>query len=204
MMDGRALDELSLERQRGLLGELNFLEHLLLPTLAPIDAVRAWQGPSGSHQDFIHQDAAAEVKSTITKRHSLLRIQSEKQLDDAIFRVLFLVHVRLDESAKGISLPEQVATTREPLSGKPLALNELNLKLIEAGYRDADSAKYSDKHYVVTEPMIYRVHGNFPRMTEANLPGGVGDLSYTIVADGLGDFLLPHAEFKELVRPQNG
>ncbi len=41
-------------------------------------------------------------------------------------------------------------------------------------------------------------------MTEANLPGGVGDLSYTIVADGLGEFLMPHAEFKGMMGPQNG
>jgi Putative PD-(D/E)XK family member, (DUF4420) len=203
MMEGTTQGGLSPEQQRGLLGELYTLQFLMLPALPGMEAVRAWRGPTGGHQDFVHVDVAVEVKTTITKRHSLLKIESEKQLDESVFRALFLVHVRLDEGAKGISLPEMVGDVRSRLKDTPLALNEFNLRLFESGYRDEDSPKYQEKKYVVSSPGVFRVEGDFPRMTEAHLPGGVGDVSYTIIADALGKYSVSDEEFSVELRGEN-
>ena len=51
LLRGGKLGSLTLEEQRGLLGELQFLEYLS-EAIGPRAAVEAWKGPLGSSKDF--------------------------------------------------------------------------------------------------------------------------------------------------------
>ena len=53
-------------------------------------------------------------------------------------------------------------------------------KLIEAGYIEDHADRYK-AGYALRSGRAYRVREGFPRLTAANLPEGVGDLSYTVV-----------------------
>lgn len=182
-------DGLSDEAQRGLFGELWVLKDLFLNVLEPGDVVTAWIGPDPGNQDFVHQGMAVEVKSSLAKRHSRLSIANEKQLDETPFRRLVLAHVRLDDgSAQGETLPGLIRHCRDLLGKDPYAARQFDNSLLEAGYLDAHAPLYADRSWQVSSLRFFHVHGEFPRLTEASLPPGVGDIKYSIIADDLAQY----------------
>jgi hypothetical protein len=176
------------QAQRGLLGELVVLERLHLAALDPLQAVLSWNGPGRAYQDFDTAGVAVEVKTSLAKRHTLLTITSERQLDETPLRALYLAHVALAESTTGMSLPRQVAAIRELLAGDHAALSEFNLRLVASGYLDSQAEVYEENRYGVPSIRLFEVRDHFPRLTGAMLPAGVGGLTYTIVADDLTTF----------------
>lgn len=191
---------LSEESQRGLLGELLTLETLLMARLDPLAAVTAWVGPDPAHQDFIHAGTAIEVKTSLAKRHARIFIANEKQLDERPHEALVLAHLRMDESASlGQSVPMAVTRLREALASDPAAAREFDNRLMLGGYLDLHEPLYVSNRWRVSSSLYYRVEGEFPRLTEANLPSGVGDIRYSIVADDLGGYEITVAQALELL-----
>lgn len=196
---------LSDEQQRGMLGELLVLETLLLPRLDALAAVTAWVGPDPAHQDFIHGGAAVEVKTSLAKRHARIIIANEKQLDERPHSSLVLAHLRLDESASlGESLPVVVARLRQLLAGDPPASRLFDDRLMLGGYLDVHAPIYLPNRWRVSSSRFFRVEGEFPRLTEANLPPGVGDIHYSIIADDLGPFEISAADAAALLEVADG
>ena len=72
---------LSSEEVRGLFAELQFLRSLYTQRLSQIDAVQAWCGTEGVHQDFTFGETAVEIKSLSGYERSSVRISSEDQLE---------------------------------------------------------------------------------------------------------------------------
>ena len=62
-----------------------------------------------------------------------------------------------------------------------MASNLFNLKLLESGYYEIHKPFYEEKGYAIRQENLYRVNGNFPRITENQIPIGVGDVRYSIV-----------------------
>ena len=89
---------LSPEEQKGLIGELLVLEHLLLPRLEASAAVTAWRGPLDSPKDFEIGRVAIEVKARRGGGAPFVGITSEDQLDESGVDALFLYVVELDEA----------------------------------------------------------------------------------------------------------
>jgi hypothetical protein len=177
---------LSEEAQRGLFGELAVLEEIVLGALAPLEAVSAWTGPDPSNQDFVHAGVALEVKTSLAKRHARLAIANERQLDERPHRLLLLVYVRLDESvAEGLTLPALVERCRARVRDDIAAARLLDDRLVAAGYLDVHAELYRSSWQSSTI-RFFGVRDDFPRLTDANLPAGVGDIRYSIVADDLG------------------
>ena len=67
MLQNLAASGLVPRSRRGLFGELVFLSDHLLPSLPVSEAIRAWTGPAGAHQDFQLPHAAIEVKTSAGK-----------------------------------------------------------------------------------------------------------------------------------------
>ena len=180
---------LSEEEQRGLFGELVVLQEIVLLALDALDAVTAWTGPEPRNQDFIHRGLALEVKASLAKRHSRLTISNEKQLDERPHEQLFLAYVRLDESvSQGVTLPDMVERCRAQLENDLAAARLFDDRLMAGGYLDIHAELYSQNSWKPDCPRLFRVAGDFPRLTEANLPPGVGDIRYSIIADDLGSY----------------
>lgn len=177
---------MSPDRQRGLLGELIVLEILLRAGLSPLDGASSWKGSSGAYQDFIHLAAAIEVKTTVSKEPRKVSVSSEKQLDDTDLESLTLVVLTLNEvEAGGIPLPDAVATVRQLLEDDGKAGSIFESSLIEAGYLDSDSDKYS-KRYTIRSREIFDIRSGFPRII--SIPSGVGDLRYTVTISACKPF----------------
>jgi hypothetical protein len=168
--------------QRGLIGELLFLETILLPELGPDEAVHAWTGPLGTDQDFqLGSALRIEVKSA-ERLADRVRINGLAQLD-AGSDPLELAVVRLEDTGRdaddAVTAWTLAARLRERLADAPTALLEFNALLRFLGWSDDEPAKpvvvrleRIDRHPVMPE---------FPRLTKASVPPGVDDAAYTII-----------------------
>ncbi|MBE0610060.1 MAG: PD-(D/E)XK motif protein [Dehalococcoidia bacterium] len=171
---------LSSEAQLGLYGELWFLRRELIPTVGARLGIVAWTGPSRTSQDFQFRGLAAEVKTTTAKQPQSLRIASERQLDSTGIEALVLVHLSLDaRMGSGESLPDAVADARK-LAESEHEVATLNETLFAAGYLNEHSHRYEATGYAVREVGYYEVAEGFPRIVEADLRPGVGDVHYAV------------------------
>ena len=201
LFDRIAPEGLSEERQRGLFGELVVLDHVFLDGEGQFDGVSAWVGPGSAHQDFRHGGLGIEVKTSLAKRHAKIMISNEKQLDERPHDMLALASIRLDESEPhGMSLPDLVAQIRLRLSDHEAAARLFDERLMLADYLDVHSPLYEARRYRVASTRWFRVEGEFPRLTEANLPAGVGDIHYSIIADDLGAWEMDEETVRDIIR----
>jgi hypothetical protein len=128
-----------------------------------------------------------EVKTTAAKQPTSIRITSERQLDDTGVGSLFLHVLVVDErevpaaaDGPGESLPGLIAEIRQQLSGEAGIVALFNDRLIEAGWLDPLASRYEGHRWTLRAEHTYRVASGFPRITETDLPPGIGDVSYAI------------------------
>jgi hypothetical protein len=186
---------LSTTDRRGLVGELIVLGQLLDRGEAG-RAIDAWTGPYNRHQDFQAADTAIEVKTTVTKQPQSLVIASERELDRTGVSHLYLAHISLDErqGGTGQSLNALIATLRSRLATDAVALAALDVALLNYGYLGEHARLYEAPSYSIREQNTFEVRDGFPCITEADVPTGVGDVTYRIQLAALQPYLVPLAE----------
>ncbi len=176
------------EQQRGLWGELHFLCEHLVPALGPM-AVSGWKGGEQAHQDFQFPTGAVEVKTTLAKQPQIVRIASERQLDDAAWPALFLQVIVLETlESGGTTLPTLVAMLRAKLMADATALESFEDELLAYGYLDAHVSRYTERGYLVRAENLFQVKSGFPRVTERDLPVGIGDVGYGLAVAACESF----------------
>ena len=191
------------EAQQGLYGELWFLDKYLLSSLPEDSAVAAWTGPTGTAQDFQLPGCAIEVKTTITKAPELLSIASERQLDETGIDALFLFHLSLDARRDGRrSLVDAVEDIRTRLDGHEIAASMFEQSLLMTGYIDLHRDSYQEIGYTERTSHIFGVMAGFPRIVEANLPSGVGNVQYTVALAACIPFLLEPTAIISKITPE--
>jgi Putative PD-(D/E)XK family member, (DUF4420) len=186
--------------RRGLYGELWFLRQHLMAVLPPREAVVAWSGPRAANHDFHLPACAVEVKTSTGKQHQLLHIASERQLDDTGAGTLVLFHLSLDErTAQGETLVGIVEDVRSRMASDPVAAEELDTRLIDAGYLDSQAYRYSSEGYALRDSGFFHVEEQFPRITEGYLRPGVGDVRYTIALTACQPFSMTEHDARALM-----
>ena len=184
---------LSDEAQRGLYGEIYFLRFFLTNNSDKNYCIKSWLGPEKSIQDFQYSNWAVEVKTTHGNNHQKIHITSERQLDDSIIEKIFLFHLSLDvRVGNGESLNILIDEVSELLNDNTMASNLFKLKLLESGYYDIHKPLYDERGYTIRQENIYRVTGNFPRITDNQFPIGVGDVRYSIVLSESEEWRINH------------
>ncbi|MFN7806517.1 MAG: PD-(D/E)XK motif protein [Planctomycetaceae bacterium] len=170
--------------RRGLWGELHVLVHHLAPIVGIEAAVRAWTGDSPNHQDFQLAGGALEVKLTTSKQPQSIRITSERQLD---YRgdgqlILHVVIANEDEQSCGAgSSLNSIIQELKTLVGTNTALwLQLSEVLLRRGWVDRPDAGFDTPRWLVRSEHAFRVAEGFPRITEAMLASGVGDVNYAL------------------------
>ena len=183
LFDKAGSEGLSPAEQQGLYGELGFLKKLISKNVFPAsEAVDYWVGVDAAQRDFMGDAWAVEVKTTATSNPQEVTINSERQLDETLFDNLYLYHCSVETTKQnGETLPDRINKLRRSLENEPAALSKFNEKLITAGYCDEDEALYAFRAYKLRDESIYRVEGDFPRIKESDLRGGVGNLTYSVV-----------------------
>jgi hypothetical protein len=185
-------DGLGEEAQRGLWGELRLLREVLLPAFGT-GTVQSWKGGERAHQDFQMSSGAIEVKTTLAKKPQVVRITSERQLDDSTLPVLFLSVLSLDLREGGETLPALVGSVREKLAGDASARESFEDGLLETGYMDAHAGRY-ESGYSVRTMSFFRIAPEFPRIVESDLPAGTGDANYALDVSACDPFRITQEE----------
>jgi hypothetical protein len=181
------------QAQRGLYGELYFIRNHLLSTPNQFaEEMSGWTGSKNRQHDFQFGKTVVEVKTCSTMQHQKLQISSEQQLDATLVGNMFVFHLSLSSVENHAdTLPALVAGLREILHANYAASALFEQSLLERGYLDTQAWRYQKTGYVIRESNAFRVADGFPRLTERDLPPGVGDLTYTISVAECRKFAVP-------------
>lgn len=180
---------LSIEQQKGLIGELLFVNHLLDHRKSPTAILNAWTGPDFEDKDFVFGATGVEIKLTSSK-YPKLKITNEGQLDTQNLKELFLILYTVENvKENGFTLNSLIYQTLQKLSANIDELNFFNEKLFLAGYLEEDKKHYN-KMYSLKKTYSYSVSEEFPKIIKDNLPVGVYNTSYFIELSAVENFSL--------------
>ncbi len=181
---------LSLEQQKGLIGELLFLNYLLNDDKTSTNAVYAWTGAEMEFQakDFTFGAVGIEIKFTSSKQPRI-KVSNERQLDAENLSDLFLV-LYSTEAVKdnGFSLISLVSQTRKAISTEE-ERSVFNAKLQLNGYFDEDSEHYG-RMYSLKKTFGFAINSDFPKIVKNQLPLGIYDTSYSIEISAVESFIV--------------
>lgn len=181
---------LTLEQQKGLIGELLFLNYLLNNEKISANAVNAWTSAEQEFQakDFILGSIGIEIKFTSSKQPRI-KVSSERQLDAENLSELFLV-LYSTEAVKenGFSLNSLIEQTRQKISTEE-ERSVFNGKLQLNGYFDEDSEHYG-KMYSLKKTFAFAVTSDFPKIVKSDLPLGIYETSYSIEISAVENFII--------------
>lgn len=189
-------DGLSEDAQKGLFGELHFLDNFVLTTPPYNWFLRCWIGSEGRQQDFQFGNISVEVKTTSAKQHQKLHVANEQQLDETTIKKLYLFYLSVSLIQNNEStIPALVRHMREKFKDEPLSLDLFNSILLTRGYLDAHEPLYDHTGYAIRDFGFFVVKDGFPRIKEGDLMQGVGDVKYSISVDECMKYQVPENEF---------
>ncbi|MFH6992080.1 PD-(D/E)XK motif protein [Flavobacterium sp. FlaQc-48] len=190
---------LTVERQKGLMGEL-LVFNSLLDEEYTIDALlESWTGPDYNDKDFHFGSFGIEVKLTSSKVPKV-KISSERQLDSKNLTKLYLILYVVEEvKDKGVSLNSIIEQVRTKININQNALKIFNERLLLVGYFDEDFENYK-RQYAFRKRNFYEVTCDFPRLIASDLPIGLFDTKYNIELSAIEQFLVDNESILELIK----
>lgn len=190
--------ELSLEAQKGLFGELYFLQKIITATDNPLFCVNLWKGPETGIRDFEHNMWAVEVKTTTTHNQQKLFINSERQLDCSHLNNLYLFHISVEiRDGFDFTINAIIDNLKKIISENIQAITIFNMKLLKAGFFKVDKEKYDKIGYEIRSEKYYHILDNFPRIEEKDLRANVGNVKYSIIPPENGKYKVL---FEEIIK----
>lgn len=188
LLRGGKVSGLSVEGQRGLVGELDFVRELVA-SFGPETAIEAWTGPTGSAKDFEFIGCCVEVKARRVAATPFVAISSEDQLADVqgcrlCLRVVNVASAILPE---GQSLHDHVRATAALFEADGTAFEAWEERLYSTGY-DPENA-YDDRRWLLGGKADYGVKEGFPRISSP-LASGVSNVRYSIALGACEPFKL--------------
>jgi len=198
LLRGGTTGGLSLEEQRGLVGELALLRKLV-KAFGPEAAIEAWKGPMGAAKDFEFIEACIEVKAHRAAAKPYVTISSEDQLADVSGARLFLrvIDVSSGIQPEGMNLHDHVRETAALFLEPSVEFEAWEEAITAAGY-DADD-DYEERRWLVGTTTDYEVGVGFPRITSP-LPVGLGNVKYAISLSACSPFELRANLMSELTK----
>jgi hypothetical protein len=180
---------LSIEQQKGLIGELLFISLLLDNQKSLPNVFNAWTGPDFEDKDFIFRSTGIEIKLTCSKNPTV-KITSERQLDTQNLNELFLILFSAEEvKENGFTLNSLINQIRQRLTVNIDGLKFFNERLLLLGYVDEDADTYG-KMYSIKKTFSFIVTDSFPRIIKNQLPLGIYNTTYFIELSALENFLI--------------
>lgn len=187
---------LSLEQQKGLIGELLFINYLLEQGKSSTTLLNAWTGPDFEDKDFVFGATGVEMKLTSSK-YPKIKITNEGQLDAQNLNKLFLIlYTAEDVKENGFTLNSLVEQTQAKLSANIDELKFFNERLMLLGYFEEDKEHYN-KMYSLKKTYSFSVSEGFPKIIKSQLPIGVYNTSYFIELSAVQNFTVEMDEITQ-------
>lgn len=174
---------LSFSRQKGLVGELLFLEDCM-KVMDPEIAIESWTGPDGSDQDFVFVNTWNEIKA-VSLAADTVKISSFEQLNQEMDGTL-TIYI-LEKTTPGndrVVLSYLVENIRTLLGDNSQLLDVFNMKIFKYGYRNKDENEYEKNQFRFIERIDYIVDSTFPKLTKQNISPEIisGEYSLSLAA----------------------
>lgn len=186
---------LSIEQQKGLIGELLFINQLL-DDKSSSAILNAWTGPDFEDKDFVFGATGVEIKLTSSK-YPKLKITNEGQLDTQNLNDLFLILYTVEDvKENGFTLNSLIGQTQQKLVENVDELKFFNERLMLLGYFDGDKEHY-DKMYSLKKIHSYSVSEQFPKIIKSHLPLGIYNTSYFIELSAVENFAV---EMEDIIK----
>lgn len=169
----------------GLIGEIYFLQNVMIDKYGQDVALDSYIGTDRAHKDFEVQDTWYEVKS-IHNGVRTVKISSIEQLDsDQSGRLEILTFDQSTSTYEGnITLNKVIAEFRSSLDRKwQLKFDE---KMRKAGY--IEDERYDEYNYLFVRIDEYNVADGFPKLSKDELPNGITKASYEIDISAIQGF----------------
>jgi hypothetical protein len=190
---------LTIERQKGLIGELLLFNSLLDEEYSIDKLLESWTGPEYEDKDFLFGSFGIEVKLTSSKVPKV-KISSERQLDSTNLTKLYLVLYVVEEvKDKGFSLNSVIDQIRMKINYNQNALKFFNERLLLVGYFDEDFENYN-RQYAFRKRNFYEVTSDFPKLIASDLPIGLFDTKYNIELSAIDQFIIINESILEIIR----
>ena len=187
---------LSIEQQKGLIGESLFINHLLDHQKSSSTILNGWTGPDFEDKDFVFGATGIEIKLTSSK-YPKLKITNEGQLDAQNLNELFLILYTVEDvKENGFTLNSLIDQTQEKLSANIDELKFFNERLMLLGYFEDDKEHYN-KMYSLKKIYTYSVSEEFPKIIKSQLPIGVYNTSYFIELSAVENFSVEMEEITQ-------
>lgn len=183
LLRGGTSQKLSVEEQKGMIGELAVLEDMLLPALSPFDAVASWRGPLGAPKDFEIGRVCVEAKARRGAAEPHVMISSEHQLDlsgtDALFLHVVELAAATDHNDDAFSVADIAnRILRQIADADASAADHFESLLVASGLNREDD--YSDSRWIRGPDRLYCVGDGFPSVTPGQFPSGVSGVRYSV------------------------
>ncbi len=183
LLRGGADGRLSAEAQKGLAGEITFIDRHLLPLLSPHDAVSAWTGPLDAPKDFEIGQMAIETKARRGAAKPWIAISSEFQLDDSGLTNLYLYVLEVDAApeatANSVTITDVARGLRDRIVATDPAVEHLFEERLQASGFSWEH-DYRDRLWLIGKARFFEVAEGFPRIVPSDYPSGVENVRYAI------------------------
>ncbi len=192
--------KLSEEKQKGLIGELFFLDNFLFPRFNKKISIENWFGPTGS-KDFEFSKFQIEIKSKRSGSKPTISISSADQLEIIEGTKLFIAVFGIDksDSKESFSVHDWCNKIKDKIfnSNDPSVLGEFIKKLDEYGY--SEDQDYSDEKWDIKEIIYYEVNEEFPKLVPTEISTAIANVNYSIDMNQLSSFEIPKEELEEFL-----
>ena len=178
---------LTIEHQKGLIGELLFLNYLLDNNKSSASILNAWTGANFEDKDYVFGSVGVEIKLTSSK-YPKIKITNERQLDTENLNELFLILYTTEEvKENGFSLNSLIEQTRQKIVTSD-ELSFFNERLLLLGYREDDREHYG-KMFSLKNTFGFTITPDFPKIVKSQLPLGIYNASYSIELSAVENFI---------------
>jgi hypothetical protein len=169
----------------GLIGEIYFLQNVMMPKYGQDLALESYIGTDRAHKDFEVNDTWYEVKS-IHNGVRTVKISSIEQLDSN--EVGQLEIITFDQSTpsyeNNITLNNVISGFRNSVDRKwQLKFDE---KMRKAGYLEDE--RYDEYNFLLVRVDEYTVSSDFPKLRKGDLPNGITKANYEIDISAIQGF----------------
>lgn len=189
---------LTIEHQKGLIGELLFFNYLLDNQKSSASVLNAWTGADFEDKDFAFGSVGIEVKLTSSK-YPKIKITNERQLDTQNLSELFLILYTTEEvKENGFSLNSLVEQIRQKISANLDELKFFNERLLLLGYLEDDREHYNNM-YSLKNTFSFIVAPDFPKIIKSQIPLGVYNTSYFIELSAVERFITETEEIMQKI-----